>query len=213
MSAKVLPLIVAVTLILISSAAVMQHMKFKKLKNQKEEIAAKQKELNEKIDVLTLEKNSAEVRQKQVSTIQQIQQRKVIWSDLFKELSLMISKDIWLSTLQASAKDGKRGVLLEGSGETPQSISLFFQSLELSYFFRRVMLMSSTMDDRTYPPLYRYKFAIPIDEGKDALSMTASAPAKPTPSATPSPAPSSTPSPSPSPTPSSSPSPDAGGSR
>lgn len=191
----------AVTLITISAAALTQHMKFKKLRAQKEEIAAKQKELNEKIDVLTLEKNSAEARQKQVSTIQQIQQRKVIWSDLFKELSLMISKDIWLSTLQASAKDGKRGVVLEGSGESPQSVSLFFQSLELSYFFRRVMLVSSTMDERTYPPLYRYKFAVPIDESKDAVAMTASAPAKTAPSAAPSSAPSPSPSPSSSPAP------------
>jgi hypothetical protein len=100
-------------------------------------------------------------------------------------------------------------VVLEGSGESPQSVSLFFQYLELSYFFRRVMLMSSTLDERTYPPLYRYKFAIPIDEGKDVVSMTASAPAKPTPSA----APSSAPSPAPSATPSPSPSPDPGGSQ
>ena len=175
--AKALPAIIVATLLVLSFAGVSQQMSFKSLRSKKEEIAAKQKELNDKIDVLTLEKNSVEIRQKQVSTIQQIQARKISWSDLFKELSLLISKDIWLSAMQAQVNAGKRMVTLEGAGETPMSVSMFFQALELSYFFRRVMLVTSTLDEKTYPPLYRYKFSVPIDEGaKDAVATSAAAP-------------------------------------
>jgi Tfp pilus assembly protein PilN len=192
-----LPLIIAVTLGLITVSAVKQKMSYKKLLAQKEEVAAKQKELNEKIDLLTLEKNSVEVRQKQVSTIQQIQARKVTWSDVFKELSLLIARDIWLSSLQADAKNGKRAVVIEGSGESPAAVSLFFQSLELSYFFKRVMLVSSTLDEKTYPSLYRYRFSVPIDEGRDTVSMSAAAPANPAKPAKAAPAASPSPSASP----------------
>lgn len=216
--AKALPAIIVVTLLILSFAGVSQQMSFKSLKAKKEEIAAKQKELNDKIDVLTLEKNSVEIRQKQVSTIQQIQARKISWSDLFKELSLLISKDIWLSAMQAQVNSGKRMVTLEGWGENPMSVSMFFQALELSYFFRRVMLVNSSLDERTYPSLYRYKLSVPIDEGaKDAVATSAAAPgpgpapgkpaASPTPVTASSPAPSDSPAPATSASPTASPAP------
>ena len=174
--AKVLPLIILVTLGLLAAQGILQQMELKKIRSERDKVAARQQELNQKIDVLMLEKNSAEKKKKQASSIQQIQAKKVSWSDLFKELSLMVSRDIWLSGLQASSKDGKRQVNLEGSAESPLSVSTFFQSLELSFFFRNVMLDSSTRDEKTFPALYRYKFNIPIDEARDQVATSSAAP-------------------------------------
>ncbi len=171
-TAGILPAMILGTLVLISIRATTQHYEFKRIRLEREELAARQKELTEKIEQLSQDRSSLEQRRRTAGTIQQIRARKILWADLFKELSLLVPSNAWLSTLNASSEEGRRKVRLSGSAQSPKAISSLFESFELSPFFKRVMLVSSEIDEKLHPEVYKYQFDIPIDAGKDPVATS-----------------------------------------
>lgn len=174
--AQALPLALVATLLVLGAAGMSQQKNLKRLQAERDQIAARQEEVTRRIEQLNAQKNQQKNQLDQLSTLQQIQARKVSWAELFKELSLMTARETWLTSLKAKANNGKRSLVLEGSAESPIAVSSFFEALEVSYFFKRVMLVNSTLQERTYPPLYKYKFDIPVDQDRDAVATSAAAP-------------------------------------
>jgi Tfp pilus assembly protein PilN len=157
-----------------------QHRALEKLKQERAEIAQKQEAATAQITALNQQRAQFERKKRQATVIQQILAKKISWSDSFKEISMMIPKNIWLGSMKAGlTKDGRREMIIEGSGDSPQAVSYFFQGLEQSYFFQKIMIVSSKLDPKVSPPLYRFKFKCPLDDIHDAALAGATGEAKP----------------------------------
>ncbi len=163
-----LPAFIALFMLGIGVVAYRQHRALKALQLERSAIAEKQKAATAKITALNQQRIELERKRKQASVIQQILAKKISWSDFFKEMSMMIPKNIWLGSMKAGlSKEGRREMIIEGSGDSPQAVSYFFQGLEQSYFFQKVMIVSSKLDPKVQPPLYRFKFKCPLDDFRD----------------------------------------------
>ncbi len=162
-STRLLSGAIVAVLVSLSYMALSQQRTLGRIRTERAEMAMKLEEVSQKLQQLNSSKANLQVQSSQLVTLRQIQARKVQWAELFKELSLLVGRDTWVSSLKASAASGKRNMTLEGTGETPQSVSDLYESLELSPHFKRVMLVSSAIDEKTNPPLYRYQFEIPVD--------------------------------------------------
>jgi len=158
-----LPALLAVAALIIGIDATRLQIESRNLGKLQKAINAKEADYTLQLKDLNAKKLEVENRNKQLSVIAKILERKINWSDVFKELSMMTPKNIWLVNLKATQNgDGKREMFIQGSGESSQAVSSYFQSLEQSYFFKKVMIVSSTLDRKTSPTLYRFKFQFPV---------------------------------------------------
>jgi Tfp pilus assembly protein PilN len=175
-----LPAFISLFIAVIGITGYRQHLALKKLQQERAAIAQKQQAATAQITALNQQRLQLERKRKQATVIQQILAKKISWSDFFKEMSMMIPKNIWLGSMKAGiSKEGRREMIIEGSGDSPQAVSYFFQGLEQSYFFQKVMIVSSKLDPKVTPPLYRFKFKCPMDDFRDTALAGAASDTKP----------------------------------
>ncbi len=175
-----LPALIGAFLVVIAVSATRQHFELQRLKEERTAIAAAQKKASDEIAALKKKREELERKKRQANAIQQILARKISWSDFFKEMSMMIPKNIWLNEMKAGLnKEGTREMVIQGTAESPQAVSAFFQGLEQSYFFQKIMIVSSKLDPKVHPPLYRFEFRCPLEDFKDS-TLTGRDPNQPT---------------------------------
>ncbi|MBU6376547.1 MAG: hypothetical protein KGQ59_11165 [Bdellovibrionales bacterium] len=156
------PVILTVPLLIMLIFGLKQHVELKQSRQIRANLETQQVALAAKISEMGAQRNLLEKRSKQTSAIEQILKKKRVWSDHFKEMSMLSSKDVWLNELKASSDGaGKKEMILIGSGESSQAVSFFLQALEQTSFCRRVMMISSKRDNSTNPPQYRFRFRCP----------------------------------------------------
>jgi len=157
------PAIFLCPLLIMALLALVQTSELKKHRSTRRALEAQQQELAQKINAMTNQKALLDKRKKQNSAIQQILENKYLWSEHFKEMSMMSPRSVWLNELKAGTDSlGKKEMILSGAGESSQAVSYFFQALEQTSFCRRIMMVSSKRDAATNPALYRFRFKCPL---------------------------------------------------
>lgn len=97
----------------------------------------------------------------QETLIRQVIGSKPNWSDAFKELSLVIPQETWLSQLVLKNNAGQIAVSIRGETSSQANMADFLSSLERSEFFNNILMISSRLTEKTNPPLYNFEFSAP----------------------------------------------------
>ena len=77
--------------------ALSQQRTLGRIRTERAEMAMKLEEVSQKLQQLNSSKANLQVQSSQLVTLRQIQARKVQWAELFKELSLLVGRDTWVS--------------------------------------------------------------------------------------------------------------------
>lgn len=93
---------------------------------------------------------------------------KIYWADAFKELSMIVPNDVWLTDFQTAMLEGKRVMSITGQSASNKKMTDFFSSLERSFFFRDVQIRFSEKLSQFTPDLFRFKFECNVSEQKAA---------------------------------------------
>ncbi len=80
------------------------------------------------------------VDQRAVSAVKTALSQKLYWAEVFKELSNVAPKGVWLTTFDTSVAEGVKKVVIAGEGISQAEIAEFFSRLEKSYYFRNVQM-------------------------------------------------------------------------
>lgn len=109
--------------------------------------------------------------QRAVAAVKKALSEKVFWAEVFKELTNVAPKGVWLTTFDTSVKDGAKHVVIAGQGPSQAEVTEFFARLERSYYFREVQLKFTEMAGDKAASLYRFQFEGKVFEepkgGKD----------------------------------------------
>lgn len=143
------------------------HYKMEEKKAAYRSIASINTDLNEKIQAIT--HNSAEQLSVKDAAVRQALQDKIFWAEAFKELSMIIPTNVWLTEFQSTMVNGKRVMSISGQSGSSKNTTDFFNALEKSYFFRDVEIKFSEKLADFNPDLFRFKFECNVaDLKKDA---------------------------------------------
>lgn len=92
-----------------------------------------------------------------VTSVKKAIAEKLYWAEVFKELSNVAPKGIWLTAFDASAEASGKRVVIAGQGGSPAEIAEFFARLERSYYFRDVqMKFTEAASDKA--TVFRFQF-------------------------------------------------------
>lgn len=139
-----------------SSKVYVEHMYF-----NSELIALKSKNAGVKRQLDDYRTKASKIR-KPASTAK-VEIDKVIWSDLYKELSSLIPKDSWLDYMSAERSGkGTRDIVIRGLAPTQGEVVKLFDRFENSYFFRDAILVYSTHQPTFNPELYEFEMKTKI---------------------------------------------------
>lgn len=105
-----------------------------------------------------LQARDSSADQQAVAAIRKALSEKLYWADVFKELSNVAPKSVWLNTFDTSVDSGVKKVIISGQGSSQPEIAEFFSRLERSYFFRDVQLKFTETSEVAGSALYRFQF-------------------------------------------------------
>lgn len=125
------------------------------------QLQTRQAETAAKIQDATNMITASAVVGEQENLIRQVVGSKPNWSDAFKELSLVIPQETWLSQLVLKNNAGQIAVSIRGETSSQANMATFLASLERSEFFNNILMISSKLSEQTSPPLYSFEFAAP----------------------------------------------------
>jgi Tfp pilus assembly protein PilN len=131
------------------------------LNNQVSAIGLQAASTDRQIQEMTRLITAGSVVDEQEKLIRQVIGSKPNWADAFKELSLVIPQETWLSQLILKNNSGQIAVSIRGETSSQANMADFLSSLERSEFFNNILMISSKLSEQTSPPLYSFEFAAP----------------------------------------------------
>ena len=72
--------------------------------------------------------------------IQNILSERVLWSDVFKEFSIIVPKGLWFDSLEGSSV-GKAAIRIRGGAFNYRTVSEFMLAMEKSAYFEKPQLI------------------------------------------------------------------------
>ena len=174
---KIPGIVIPVGLFLVLACYVSGTMAFnfyasQKAQNELMKLSAENGEVLKKIEALSGSQKRLKLDEA-IEGVKKLLAKKNYWSSLFKEMSVLIPDDVWLTGFtdtkeQASLKtnppiknDG--GILvLKGEAASPELVAQFLTSLEKSRHFSGVQLKFSEREPDIRPSRYKFEFSIPI---------------------------------------------------
>ena len=132
-----------------------------RLTNEVASLGIEKTETDKKIEEANALISASAVVGEQETLIRQVIGSKPNWSDAFKELSIVIPQETWLSQLILKNNAGQIAVSIRGETSSQANMADFLSSLERSEFFNNILMISSKLTEQTSPPLYSFEFAAP----------------------------------------------------
>ena len=139
--------------------------------NQKElsSLQATQEDLNKKVKSLTDETKVAQQNSESFKAIEKVLGRKNYWSEIFKEMSMLIPDGVWLTNFtHQGVKPGAKlpdQLLVKGEATSQIGMVKFLAILEKSHFFAGARLISSERMKDIKPAKFKFEFTIPVKAG------------------------------------------------
>ncbi len=122
-------------------------------------IDAENAKIAESIKYLSKENRVIEQKGETLSSLQKVLSRKNYWSEIFKELSILTPKDIWLTSLNNS---DPQILILSGESTRLDAVPRFLKALETSHHFYGVQINYTQKDTNVVPTRYTFEFSIPV---------------------------------------------------
>ena len=131
-------------------------IKFHKLAEM-EQLTQQRDELSRQIqNQIRLREAGSEHRAMQA--IQKAISDKVYWAMIFKEMSTLFPKTIWLTNFETKAGPDAKHLVITGNSSSQADITEFFSRLESSYYFRDIKIKYSEINDGKEPKLFQFQF-------------------------------------------------------
>jgi Tfp pilus assembly protein PilN len=130
-------------------------------------------ELTEKLKAMNEQSKVAEQNNESLSAIQQVLARKNYWSEVFKEMSILVPEDVWLtnfSNMKSTPKNGAaagaagqpESLVIRGYATSQLAVGRFLKILEESAFFTGARMVSAEKEKEIKPSRYSFEFFIPV---------------------------------------------------
>ncbi len=138
---------------------------------KRQDMKSKELELKQVTDMLTSTKNQAtalgqdpnlEDNAKRNALIQGFAQRKLLLSEILKELSLMTPPQTWLTSVTSSHEGSNEVVTVTAEAPSTKKMNEFLTGLESSYYFRAVHFAFSEQIGKGAREIYRFQFKTEI---------------------------------------------------
>jgi Tfp pilus assembly protein PilN len=141
-------------------------------KGGKAELAALQateQELSKQVKTITEESKVVQQNSRSFLAIEKVLGRKNYWSEIFKEMSMLIPDGVWLTNfthqgLKPGAKNPEQ-LLVKGEAMSQLGMVKFLSILEKSHYFAGARLISSERMKDVKPAKYKFEFTIPVKAG------------------------------------------------
>jgi Tfp pilus assembly protein PilN len=139
--------------------------------NRKELIGlqATQDELAQKLKSVTDENKIATQNSTSFKAIEKVLGRKKHWSEVFKEMSMLIPDGVWLTNfthqgVKGGAKTPEQ-LLVKGEATSQMGMVRFLSILEKSHYFSGARLVFSERVKDIKPAKFKFEFTIPVKAG------------------------------------------------
>ncbi len=149
----------ALVVVYVSTNAVTMHFDSKRTAEKLQVLKVQNDDLNREIQVLTEQNKKMDENAETLNTLQKVLSRKNYWSEIFKELSILIPRGIWLTNFTNSGSDR---IILKGESSTPEGVAKFLRSLEGSEHFAGARMISSEKEGDIVPTRYKFELSVPV---------------------------------------------------
>lgn len=113
------------------------------------------------IDKINKQLAALEKREATQTALKSISDKRILWGDHFKEISLLLPKGVWVSEMQVKAVGDKIEIGITGESISYKEVSNFYQRLSQSINYSSLLINSSEIDTTHIPPLTRFEFRTP----------------------------------------------------
>lgn len=114
------------------------------LKNKKSELSKRQQELLQTIQQINKIENAQTKLKKRIAIIDELINSNILWSDILREISILMPDNVWLNDLSSIDKNdnNKETITLKFRGEASNNISVanFIFAIEQSTLFENAEL-------------------------------------------------------------------------
>lgn len=125
-----------------------------------DQLVSENNSLSLQIQVLTEQSKKLDQNNEVLGTLQKVLNRKNYWSEIFKELSILIPKGIWLTSFANSTTNDQ--LVLKGESGSQDLIAGFLKTLETSHHFSGARMIFSEKQNEVQPTRYQFEFVIPV---------------------------------------------------
>jgi Tfp pilus assembly protein PilN len=158
---ELIPIVLYVIFVLYAGASgLWNHHHLKKNDAQLVYLREQNKQLNREIQSLNDRSRRFEENNHAVVALRKVLNRKNYWSEIFKELSILIPKGVWLTSFTNSAKSSQ--LVLRGESSSQEVIAQFLRILETSEHFSEARMISAEKQSEVQPTRYEFEFVIPV---------------------------------------------------
>lgn len=127
------------------------------LKNEKQKLESNLKSINQ------FQENQKMALIKEI-VFKDLVEKKNKWSQYFKELSLLLPKDVWLINFVLEKKDGDFEIEISGEAKSQTIMADFYYRLSQSVFFHNLLIKHSDALENFSPPLYSFLLTTSLSE-------------------------------------------------
>ncbi|MEZ4873137.1 MAG: PilN domain-containing protein [Bdellovibrionales bacterium] len=132
-----------VVIVLCLGLGVFQLTEKRSYQNSYASLLNQEKQINQQLALLETVKTTDKQRAARRNLIKNITGNQLPWADMFKELSLLVPKDTWLTELLMQNQSGQLAVSLKGEAVSQSRMAQFFSVLESSDYYRNVLVKYS----------------------------------------------------------------------
>lgn len=144
----------------VSISAMSLHSESKVMTEQLQALEVQNNQLLQKIQT----HQGIQKTHQEVGELQKVFERKNYISELFKELSMLIPEDIWLTSFSKTSEvSGMNSLVIRGNASSQGGIADFLSTLERSEFFSNVRMSFSEKEKDIRPSRYRFEFTLPAE--------------------------------------------------
>ena len=161
----------AVFVVFAATSALSFHFSIAAKRTTLAKVASENALLTQQIAAMEALKKQEDLESGKVKSLQDVIGRKNYWSNIFKELSIVTPKDVWLTVLGTTGGDDvPKKLMLKGEATSQKKMAQFFAALEKSRFFSGATINSSEKDLKAAPDLFRFEFTIPFPDANGGES-------------------------------------------
>jgi len=162
---EVIPVVLAVVaLFFMGSEALSIRKTTQKSQAELAGLKSQQAELQVSLDTLMRVTKAQEMETEKIKFFQEILSKKSYWSEIFKELGVIMPPKVWLTSLQSSGEFPNKKLILKGESISQQRVAGLLADLDKSQHFAGAMMNSSVQVPKVHPHLYRFEFTVPFPE-------------------------------------------------
>jgi type IV pilus assembly protein PilN len=127
-------------------------------------IRAEKVEISTRVESLTSRGETVAQRLWRSNAFQSIEDRKIYWVEMFRELATLTPKNVWLTDMSSNMSESDRGITLKGEAASQSKVAEFLKALENSTYFSKAIIKTSEKENDYKPSLYKFEINVPLEK-------------------------------------------------